>query len=278
MASTRTASRSADGPHDVLARGVLATLMRIGSGPEPRRLAALVGALADPAPERAEREVADLLAGGVAPEEVVDRYVPAAARALGEGWCRDTLGFAAVTIGGARLQRIVRALAGEDAPAAAPPGAGRTALIVLPEGESHGLGALVAADQLRRAGVSTRISLGRPAHHAAAMLRGARPDIVLLSCACGTAPEAVAATIRTLRAAARGPVPIALGGSIVTAPPEAPGAPGEVRLGDPAADAARLAKATGADHVGGDVAAALRALVGTGARRRARAMAAPGAP
>ena len=255
--------------HDALARGVLSALARGGAGgPDPRRLPPLLAALTAAEADGVEAAVTDLLAAGIAPEEIVDRYVPAAARALGEGWVADELSFTVVTVASARLQTLVRDLGGD--PGGSSPGGdgrGRTALMILPEGEAHSLGALVAADQLRRAGISTRLSLGRSARDVAAILRAGRYDLALLSYGCGTPLGAVAEAVAAVRRAAGRPILVAVGGSIATAPPEAAGSPDDARSGDAARDAARIRDRVGADFVGGDVLAAARCCGLVGAPR-----------
>ena len=253
----RGPARSAPGPsarraHDVLARGVLSSLARGRPAAAAPGLASFLAALTAPDRDLLELAVTELLAAGTLPEEIVDRHVPAAARALGESWVADELSFAAVTVAGARLQALVRDLAG-DPGGAAPGGRGGTALMILPEGEAHSLGALVAADQLRRAGISTRVALGRSPRDVAAILRAGRYDLALLSYGCGTSLAAVADAVRAVRRAAPEPISVAVGGSIATAPPEAPGPVDDARCGDAARDNARVRTRVGADFVGGDV-------------------------
>lgn len=246
---------SARRAHDVLARDVLSSLARgrpaAAAGPD---LAPFLSALTAPDRDALEVAVTGLLAAGILPGEIVDRHVPAAARALGESWVADELSFAAVTVAGARLQALVRDLAGD--PGGAAPradGRGGTALMILPEGESHSLGALVAADQLRRAGISTRVALGRPPRDVAAILRAGRYDLALLSYGCGTSLAVVAEAVHAVRRAAPEPISVAVGGSIATAPPEAPGPADGARCGDAARDNASVRSRVGADFVGGDV-------------------------
>ena len=269
-ARERIARDRTEDPHHALARGVLETLRRLGGGPDPRRLADFTQSLLASEPCAFEASVTALLADGVAREELVDRYVPAAARALGEGWVDGSLGFAVVTVGSARLQALVRELAGDpDAVAPGAGGTGRTALVVLPEGQAHSLGAVVAADQLRRAGISTRLVMGRSERELASILRGGRYDAVLLSVGCGTPLARVAALATCIRGASADPVAIALGGSIATAPPGAPGADDDTRSGDATHDLARIEAITGVDFVGGDVMAAVEACGLVASRRRA---------
>ena len=54
-----------------------------------------------------------MVAAGIRIEDIADLYVPAVARRMGEMWCDDLLGFAAVTIGVSRLQMMLRDLGPE---------------------------------------------------------------------------------------------------------------------------------------------------------------------
>ena len=49
-----------------------------------------------------------MLADGVPPERICEKYIPAVARQMGDDWCTDDLSFTTVTIGTARLQYLLR--------------------------------------------------------------------------------------------------------------------------------------------------------------------------
>lgn len=184
--------------------------------------------------------VGRLMAHGVGAMAIATDYVPAAARRLGELWSDDELGFADVSMGTSRLQGLVRDLHGAPAdPFEAGPPAPLIAVAV-PEGETHTLGAVVAATQLRAAGASVLLLMGRSDAETVEAVRGGDLSLVCVSSSERGRPGTVAAFVGALRAASG--VPVALGGAIVG--------------GDLDADA--LGRLTGADLVTCDAGAALR--------------------
>lgn len=85
--------------------------------------------------------------------EIVEIYVPAVARRLGESWLDDRLAFGAVTIGAARLQAAVRRMDRDIERPLSLSGLGRPTFVVgVGQGEQHTLGACVLASMLRQRG------------------------------------------------------------------------------------------------------------------------------
>lgn len=147
-------------------------------------------------------------------DTLIDHYVPAAARLLGDRWLEDRISFADVTIGALRLQSLL----GEASAAARvdlPTQRERLhALIVVPQNEQHFLGASVVAGQLRRLGCETAMSYDEEFGTLIARLTQDAPDLVLITCARRETLETVGKTVQVIRKAAlRGPV-IALGGAV----------------------------------------------------------------
>lgn len=136
---------------------------------------------------RGEIDSDELLAAmrryGISNEAVADVYIPAAARDLGEAWCNDAVSFADVTIGGARLQRLLRELGPEwrsdrgqlpDAP---------MVLVVVMQEADHTLGAVLLAGQLRRLGFSVKLSLAQSLQELSMTLACSNFDMIMLSSA-----------------------------------------------------------------------------------------------
>ena len=101
---------------------------------------------------------------GIGAGDIIDTVIPAAARLLGDRWFRDEISFADVTIGTARLQESVRALAARDDSRGRKGSGGtptRKVLLVLPRGEDHSLGVIVLADQFRRLGYQVTVAVDR---------------------------------------------------------------------------------------------------------------------
>lgn len=144
----------------------------------------LVAALAQGmlAPEaQVDTAIAGFRRACISPESMADIYIPESARRLGADWAVDRLGFAEVTMAVARLQVMVRAIGtrwGGDA--AHVPGR-KSVLMVVPDGEDHTLGAVVAAGQLRRMGLSVCLRLGPGRQEVIDLLRTRSFDAAFVS-------------------------------------------------------------------------------------------------
>ncbi|CAM4061371.1 B12-binding domain-containing protein [Palleronia rufa] len=205
---------------------------------------ALQSAVTSPDPTEKDTLLRSMLKAGISPERICDHYIPAVARRMGDDWCRDSMSFADVTIGSARLQALLRdaSLQGGGAPMQ---GAENLAVIVLAD-EYHTLGAMVLTGQLRRLGASVRLALGRPEAEIRRLVGDGGFDAILISVALAECYREVNRIIRELRDMTGGRVPIVAGGSIL----------------DLGAESARTL--TGADHIAGTAAEALQ-LTGSGA-------------
>lgn len=207
---------------------------------------ALAEAAIDPDPA-ARRDVARRMrAAGVTGEDIGDVYIPAAARRLGEAWSEDRLSFAAVSIGSARLQALLR-----DAQIAAAQdpvdGAGELRVMVLADAH-HTLGAMVLTNQLRRTGTSVRLGFLQQTDEVDRIVSECGFDAILVSVARADDFTPTADAVARLRRLTGGRVPLIAGGSIM----------------DLGADSARCM--TGADHATGDPRRALE-LIGEWAAR-----------
>jgi methanogenic corrinoid protein MtbC1 len=159
--------------------------------------------------------LADLTEARVSPQAISERYISEAARRLGDAWNDDTAGFAEVTIAMSRLQCLLRDLerdtcsypATSDLPAA---------LVVLPEGESHTLGAMVLAGQLRRRGVSVRLSAGLPTAELCALFEEQSYDMVLVSWASGETLDSLRKLVISIRLCMDCDASIVVGGATLS--------------------------------------------------------------
>jgi methanogenic corrinoid protein MtbC1 len=183
----------------------------------------------------------------VQPDAVIDLYVPTVARLLGEAWICDRASFAEVTIGTARLQALVRALASERTGPRMVTGNGPTIVLIVPEFEDHTLGAVIAADQFRREGISVNLQI-KPKLASLIRLVAEKPfDAALLSVANVERLEPLRKIVDALAKAARGRLRVMVGGSIL-------------------GREENVAKATGAEIAAGDVRTLARMLTGAHAR------------
>jgi len=151
----------------------------------------------------------------ISSETIIDTYIPAVARLIGEAWCLDQMSFAEVTIGSARLQAIVRDLAPNISADTVNPLNTASVVIVVRDGEHHTLGAVIAANQLRRNGISVQLMIGAGDTEIVRTIAAKDFDVVAISASSGETVSTVSALIRSLRATFDKEIPIALGGSIV---------------------------------------------------------------
>ncbi len=176
----------------------------------------LSDAAQDANPRARDRVIDDMLTSGVTREELIDDFIPAAARALGERWREDQAGFAEVTIGVARLQAILRELSdGRGMLSLKPRVRGPHIGMIVPEEENHTLGALVTTNQLRRDGYSVRLILGQSAAEVAEEIVEYGVEVAFLSASVGTRLESVQSLVDAIRSRTRTRVPIVVGGSIL---------------------------------------------------------------
>jgi MerR family transcriptional regulator, light-induced transcriptional regulator len=151
---------------------------------------------------------------------LADVYIPEAARRMGEDWLDDHLSWLDVSIGVARLQNLLREIsAAWTADQADSLGHGAV-LLLIPEGEQHTLGPMVAMGQLRRAGVSVCLRIA-PSPRELTHLLDQRPfDGVLISVATDARLQSAIALIKLMRAMRKKLPPIVLGGPIVQEKPQ----------------------------------------------------------
>ncbi|MGR3433686.1 MAG: cobalamin B12-binding domain-containing protein, partial [Shimia sp.] len=178
---------------------------------------------------------------GIAPAEVIDTYLTTAAMELGDAWCEDTMTFAEVTIGSARLQAMLRDLgAPEPRDPAAP-----SILLLVPSGAHHTFGAGVLADRLRRAGLSVRLALGADGRTLSRQPQPHDFDAVFISASASETLETIRNLVDIVRRDIVPTPPICVGGSVLDRDQDI--GPGTI------------ASLTGADHCTRDPGEAIRA-------------------
>lgn len=155
--------------------------------------------------------ITSLQAAGTSLDDILDYYVPAVARRLGVRWCQDSLGFADVTIGSARLQSMVRDLAVKLKMPAEIRGGSGVAVIVLAD-EYHTLGALILTSQLRRLGISVRLLLGFSDQDALREMGRDRYDAIMVSVSSVEALDNVRNFVEKIHRQTRRNTPVVIGG------------------------------------------------------------------
>lgn len=215
-----------------------------------RWITLLQDAVVGPDPGAYREVAARMLDSGMQVAELCDVYVPVVARRLGEEWCEDTMSFAEVSIGSARLQALLRDVALD--PARDPADESRTGRVMVLADEHHTLGAMVLTGQLRRRGVSVRLVFDRSRMGLSQLAEGGGFDAVLLSVALAADLGAVRRLVTMLREVGGGGTPIVVGGGIL----------------DIGAD--RTREETGADLATSDPEYVLKLIGGAEQTRRAR--------
>ncbi|PWE35224.1 hypothetical protein DD563_04130 [Pelagicola sp. LXJ1103] len=162
-----------------------------------------------------------MLEMGISPEAIVDHYIPAAARRMGDEWTDDISSFAEVTIGTARLQALVRELSAvwtADGAVGAASTKG-SVIVAVPMEAQHTLGASVVSTRLRREGLSVRLALGVSPDSLKAMLATGSYSAVFISSSLGDGLDAITALVRAIKNHSDGPtIPVVLGGSVAGEP------------------------------------------------------------
>jgi len=161
--------------------------------------------------------VSELRRHGVDVVTILDGYIPAAARELGERWCRDELSFADVTIGAARLQAILRELSAPWVTDALTAADAPNVMLIVPLEEFHTLGGMTAASQLRRMGISVCLCLGQSEEEVLQKVASRRFDMIAISVSCRQKLDSARRLVGELRAHAGDGVPIVIGGRVVEA-------------------------------------------------------------
>ena len=159
----------------------------------------------------------DMMGNGVRPEDIADRYVPAAARKLGEEWSDDDLSFSTVSMGTSRLQALLRKL-GPDWSADTAPNplvADSAALVIVTAESHHTLGSMVLAGQLRRAGLSVRLSVGAKTDSIVSMIQNGEFEAVMISASIVESIGDVKEVVSAIRSTVVPAPPIVIGGTIL---------------------------------------------------------------
>ncbi len=180
-----------------------------------RLVASLVEAVRAPDATALDGALHELRHHGCTNVDIADVYIPAAARVLGEEWCRDETSFADVTIGTARLQGLLRDLEQEWQKIHQPfPGNG-PAIVVICLDDFHTLGAMVVAGQLRRLGASVRVLLGQTQSEQVEIVQNGGFDMAMISASRVENLETSRKLVKNLRTALQKQLPIVLGGTVI---------------------------------------------------------------
>ncbi len=179
----------------------------------------LMRAVRDRSDFEAAQVMAELRGHRLTPDAIIDTYVPITAEELGRMWIADELDFAGVTVSALRLQALLGEASSEltFVERSSPHAYG--AMIVVPLGEQHFLGAHVVAAQLRRLGVAVSISFCEKDTEILSKMESHGPEMVLFSCARPEALEVIAGTVKKIRQSVH-PTPVLAVGGVLRGDPE----------------------------------------------------------
>ncbi|MEM7470446.1 MAG: cobalamin B12-binding domain-containing protein [Pseudomonadota bacterium] len=201
------------------ALSVLAKDLRMNGQMKQRRIehfvAELEAAVSSRDPSAPATVVEKMRIAHITDIEIADTYIPEVARRLGEAWCSDTMNFATVTIGSARLQGVLRGL-GPDWCAEDQhinPTAPRC-MVIVPPNAQHTLGATILSGQLRRAGISVSLEIGKDPAILRQKCERARYDAFLISASERENLSDIKTIVQALRSTGR-KTPVIVGGNVL---------------------------------------------------------------
>ncbi len=154
-----------------------------------------------------------LASENVSVEDTIDYIIPATARLMGHRWATDSLSFAEVSIGSARLQETVRGLTAQKRRESVKDRG--SVLLILPYREHHTLGAFIAADQLRRRGLDVHISVSQHPREVAERVKRNRYDMIGVTAAGRRTLASVKDLVDIIRNNVSRRTPVILGGSVL---------------------------------------------------------------
>jgi methylmalonyl-CoA mutase cobalamin-binding subunit len=203
-----------------LARQVLAALQTRSTAPQgddslcPDILGELVTSVLGLGAFEGRSVVDDFLAAGISQTDLADRFVPAAARHLGDCWIEDDLSFARVTLAAGRLQQMLGELVQANDLLTPSDRMMPGVLVLTARNDQHTLGWKLLTLQIRRRGLAARAVPGVSVDEGAELILQAPYDLVLVSASRLTSVEMVADIVARLRAQLADVPPIVLGGIV----------------------------------------------------------------
>jgi len=175
-------------------------------------VAILLEAAAGPEQLALSQVVDSMLANQVPIEMIAGHCFPEVARALGAAWRDDSMAFSTVTVGCSRLEAKLHDL---DACYEEDGHLDSCILLLVPQDETHTLGARILALQLRRRRTSVRVMVGEPLAQIARVLAESRFDGVFISAAHGNDIKSIRDLTMTIRTATKVVPLVILGGAIL---------------------------------------------------------------
>ena len=178
-------------------------------------LAAFHAAAIEQSPDAMETFLRDLVRQKIPAATVADLYIPALARRLGDDWLDDCVSFMEVTLASSRMQAMLRAMGAAWTADLAGPGQGETLVLVVPAQEQHTLGAMVLLGQLRRMGISVRLTIAPDRAELRNILAEGRYHGVIASASSPTRVADLRMIVEEVRRAGPDGMVVAVGGFIL---------------------------------------------------------------
>ncbi|CUX81870.1 MAG: B12-dependent PpsR anti-repressor AppaA [Roseibaca calidilacus] len=152
---------------------------------------------------------------GIAAEQIIDIYFPAAISRIGNDWHEGDLDILQATLRMSRLQALLRELGRAWVSDSIGDPHGPRVLLLMPGGEQHTLGAMVAANQMRRVGVSVRVCLVPTPSFLEQQLQNSRFNAVFVSASNRSCLASCIELVKKIRRLPVSDLPIVLGGGIL---------------------------------------------------------------
>jgi methanogenic corrinoid protein MtbC1 len=182
---------------------------------DPTILATLHDAMLSHSSQDGRAAVRQAVMAGVRAEDIADFYVPTLARGYGDLWCEDELTFGEVTIAVSRLQSVLRDLEAYWPGLRDNAQSNASLLLINPRDVFHTLGAFVLSGQLRRKGISVKMSIGGNAKSVREELSTGKFDAIFISASQSDSLESLKLIIDAVIAATAVAPPIIIGGGLL---------------------------------------------------------------
>lgn len=150
----------------------------------------------------------------ISAEQVIDIYFPAVIERIGTAWHEAQINVLEATVALSRLQQLLRELGRAWQADRARSEAMGCVLLILPQTEHHALGAMLAANQLRRMGVSVRVALMAGPSEAEALVLSRSFDAVFLSVSNLDAKPVAGQLVAAIRQRCGSALPVVVGGGL----------------------------------------------------------------
>lgn len=203
---------------DTLARSVLTSLRTYPSPDLRAKLSLAASDLASLSISSgifdAEAIMEDLKGRKFSNADIMDYCIPEAALLVGQGWIEDQVSFWQVSLSGARLFNLVKRISAEWSHSTRSDQRFAVLLVVCRE-QTHILGPVLLADQLRRANCSVTLVTAETGAELSSRINQGFYDLVVFSCSSLEVLETATHLVKHIRQEACVVPPLVLGGPVI---------------------------------------------------------------